>query len=59
MMEWISVDTPPEKFGNYLVFQFGCLNKGYYTKKRGWEEEDGYPANDTVTHWMPLPEPPK
>ena len=29
------------------------------TNRDYWEELDGYPLPDNVTHWMPLPEPPK
>ena len=59
MSEWISVkDRLPEKDGRYLA-----ITKHYkqpviaqYTKN------EKYPWNwlmNNVTHWMPLPEPPK
>ena len=59
VQEWISVkDRLPEENGIYLTFnkkkqyEFHLFQVG----KRMWQgvwEEDG------VTHWMPLPEPPK
>ena len=55
--EWISInDKLPERNGRYLTH---CCVGGrslvcilYYNKYYGFDE-------DTVTHWMPLPEPPK
>ena len=55
--EWISVDKRlPERNGRYLTH---CNIEGqslvcilYYCKVGGFNE-------GTVTHWMPLPEPPK
>lgn len=56
-MNWISVkDRLPDVFGLYLTLdEFGI----YIQRWKGlWETE--YPVNEsTVTHWMPLPEPPK
>lgn len=48
-MEWIGVkDRLPEKDGWHLVFA-----PGYWGNRRI------YGIGGMVTHWMPLPEPPK
>lgn len=58
---WISVmDELPEKEGKYIV----CTEKGsvYCTRFNGVSGYEGIFACDTnthITHWMPLPEPPK
>ena len=67
--QWISVkDRPPCEYGNYLAVVDGevmeCL---YSTPNTGlicaWSTCDAYGFKsipDTkITHWMPLPEPPK
>lgn len=64
---WISVkDRPPEEEKLYLVFreeQPRMMVLEYNTEKKefGWTD---YPTcrwnkREGVTHWMPLPEPPK
>ena len=66
VQEWISVkDRLPEESGEYIVFgrTFGnqkpkiwiceCISIGSLT---GWCNSA---KNPTVTHWMPLPQPPK
>jgi hypothetical protein len=63
--EWISVeDRLPEDTGTYLTWH----NAGYYgqheynAKLHGWNvisHDDRSTEIKTVTHWMPLPEPPK
>ena len=58
-IEWISVDERlPERAGAYLTYTF----RGY-TKLSHFEEwaigEKPFFDDYTVTHWMPLPEPPK
>jgi len=65
-MEWISVkDRLPEK-GNpvsVVVEHMGSVRVGlgycevYRDEFRQWEDVGGFKIN--VTHWMPLPEPPK
>ena len=56
--EWISVDERlPDESACYLVniinhFGLDAVTFTYYTKNYGWGVLD-------VTHWMPLPEPPK
>lgn len=62
--EWISVkDRLPEKSGYYLYFSkypHGGLQDGigvsyFQHKVKEWKKV----YTPTVTHWMPLPEPPK
>jgi hypothetical protein len=61
--EWISVENRlPEESGKYLV----CIKSGNvyqtkfysYPKDKGghWGQKD---KGRSITHWMPLPEPPK
>lgn len=68
--EWISVkDRPPEEYGNYIAVVDGeateCTYSGPFIKGiiTGWStcEADGmkWLRDEQVTHWMPLPEPPK
>ena len=59
VQEWISVkDRLPEKDGIYLTFnkkkeyEFHFFQAGKQMWPAIWKE-------DGVTHWMPLPEPPK
>ena len=62
--KWISVDDKlPEEDGYYLC----CIKSSLFTDRvyidilecdKGSFEE-GHIYTDTVTHWMPLPEPPK
>jgi len=63
-MEWISVDERlPEDNGyiNSVLFYSGCIRYGYLDTD-GWRDEtdDRFsPHVSGVTHWMPLPAPPK
>ena len=57
---WISVkDRLPGKNGDYLAYTCdGIVWPYFFTASSGvWEDTLGY-STDTVTHWMPLPEPP-
>lgn len=61
--EWISVDERlPEENGYYLVYtKYGYIEVERY---KTWDDDDldgGYwwEFEGLVTHWMPLPEPPK
>lgn len=55
MSEWISVkDRLPDKGGRYIVHDLTLGVQGYY-----YHPDVYCPAWKTVTHWMPLPEPPK
>lgn len=58
--KWISVEERlPEKSGSYLV----CTSKSsVYCTKFTRHEQDGRfhtDINTHITHWMPMPEPPK
>ena len=61
-MEWISVkDRLPDKENEVLVFEFrGDVSMAYIS---GYEwrnfESDFKMDSSYITHWMPLPEPPK
>ncbi len=69
-MEWINVkDRLPSKYGYYLTFstqsrgvsiKANYQNLRYYPKEKKFTNHVGR-INDfePVTHWMPLPEPPK
>lgn len=60
--EWISVkDRPPERKGDvYLCYIDSCLFPGsQYISIREFCDDGEWEAHGTVTHWMPLPEPPK
>lgn len=67
VQEWISVDDRlPEYEGTYLVYtEIGSIYAShFYTKKRfasGYVREAQWSQRGTVkvTHWMPLPKPPK
>lgn len=70
--QWISVkDRLPEKNGQYIVF--GCSDAmkkflpdcipiwicDYSERNGGWYSIEMNRTIDYITHWMPLPEPPK
>lgn len=59
---WISVkDRLPEKQRNYLVYVPPVYTNVVYFNGYEWvvdEEEYCFISSD-ITHWMPLPEPPK
>jgi hypothetical protein len=62
--EWISVkDRLPEKSVPVLICANGHRVTAYYDKVkkvfRLTEDEDLYYLANYVTHWMPLPDPPK
>ena len=35
------------------------LSEGFYEVIKNWDDYNSITINDTVTHWMPLPEPPE
>ena len=75
VQEWISVeDRLPEKDGCYIVTACdeGCscgdgiwydtvvIEAEHYKGEWSWNENGTeYDITDLVTHWMPMPEPPK
>ena len=63
---WIScAERLPEYDREVLVYDRGmirvyCLHRSKYLRNDVWEDEQGsYQAFEDVTHWMPLPQPPK
>ena len=65
--EWISVDERlPEKSGDYLTYHNGVISALMYSKRHKlFNAEDTLDEKFSkancieVSHWMPLPEPPK
>ena len=61
--KWIPVtERLPEKNTSVLVYYKHGRNIFWYDEKDGFCDIDQYGMNcpdGTVTHWMPLPEPPK
>lgn len=60
--KWISVeDRLPDESGSYLV----CTRRSYaftahfYLNTNEWKSHFAGSAGKHITHWMPLPEPPK
>ena len=57
--EWISVeDSLPEKYETVLVF-INTENYSFISTDFIWPSGKWYDQNTDVTHWMPLPQPPK
>lgn len=59
---WIPASEPPKESGEYIVMIRGgaIATTLLYNGMGGWfEEVDGYPEYYHVTHWMPIPDPPK
>ena len=65
--KWVSVKKPPKENGIYQVFMYDYrwhIWKAWYGQfvfPYGWFVNDiqGDHITCTVTHWMPLPKPPK
>ena len=63
--EWISVEERLPESGERVILQAGAfVGEGYLTTARTWWRITGVPmrnclAEQPITHWMPLPEPPK
>jgi len=63
MMEWISVNRQPETLigiKRVLAYSktYGTFVASFVKRKDRYENDNGMKVNN-VTHWMPLPEPPK
>lgn len=64
MSKWISVkDALPEDRNLYLVRQLigqrEYFNIAYIFEDDWYEQRGGYLRLESITHWMPLPEPPE
>ena len=74
VQEWIPVSEPPKKITNKVIVlcKNGYMGYGHYEDYKGkqtwYNLESGKPFTDwdledcesyEVTHWMPLPKPPK
>jgi len=69
MSEWISVeDRQPERWGNYLCYvkvELKPHSRARFCDVRFFEQFKDYAdrwhvkVSEEVTHWIPLPEPPK
>lgn len=60
-MNWISVkERLPQDEESVLVWGCGFIEIGWYdASDKCWCTDDFDYDDDQVTHWMPLPEPPK
>lgn len=59
---WISVkDRLPQEEGEVLVALHGTVHLAwYFSATKQWQTPSGTVCGtDDVTHWMPLPKPPK
>lgn len=66
MNEWVSVkDRMPKSCGTYLVrvgkdgFNPQTKTAYWLASKKVWKGAEAYSVITDVSHWMPLPEPPK
>ena len=63
--KWIPVSDPPKEKGCYLTAVKHWFDGKPVTREAFWNSvdwltcEDKYEITPRVTHWMPLPEPPK
>lgn len=63
---WHRVEEPPKEYGNYIAVVNGEVMEVTYSDMRDdWKwstcDAEGFVwiRSEFVTHWMPLPEPPK
>ncbi|MCP4493289.1 MAG: DUF551 domain-containing protein [Gammaproteobacteria bacterium] len=58
---WISVDDRlPNTIGDYLIYtDKNVLMRAYLNRNNHWSGNGLYEYIEEVTHWMPLPKPPK
>lgn len=64
VQRWIPASEPPKESGEYNVMILGGVipTSLFYSKsENGWYEstDDDHAEPYRITHWMPLPEPPK
>ena len=63
MAEWISVkdSRKPPVFNVVLITDGDCIDLGAWQGRgHGWASDFSYiDGSEDITHWMPLPEPPK
>ena len=68
VQDWISVSEPPEENGYYLCYVLTSAvgdKVKYEQRPLYWEDDiwlyrhNSYRMCRNVTHWMPLPQPPK
>lgn len=59
-MRWIPVEEriPRPEENPVLVYDYSGVSMAWHTKAMGWSYKTGLPCVE-VTHWMPLPSPPK
>jgi len=56
---WIPVtERLPERQDMFLVSHYGIVTAAWFYTTDRWELPSGF-VTDAVTHWMPLPQPPK
>ena len=60
MSEWISVkDRMPDTNTRVLAFAYGQVQFGEWDGNQLWFGDEYSWQPEYVTHWMPLPQPPK
>jgi hypothetical protein len=63
MTEWQPIETAPKNYTVILVFWSGQVEMARWNEEANqWQEHycgDFAIGENEVTHWMPLPEPPK
>ena len=59
-MRWIPVEEriPRPEENPVLVYDYSGVSMAWHTKAMGWSYKTSLPCVE-VTHWMPLPSPPK
>lgn len=59
MSKWIDAnDSLPNKFENVLIYSDEVIEIGNINQRGDWVDFLGYEVC-RVTHWMPIPNPPK
>lgn len=58
--KWIKVEERlPEKPGTYVAYALGMHLVLEFDENEDWWDEEYNRYNVSITHWMPLPEPPE